>query len=98
MLIDSQKFKEALENKDELNIYAEFYNILESVVNLSKNHRALANNEEIGASVNILTEFYNIATDLYLKLKDMTKEEIFQQLEKLERLGCEAEDLLLVEQ
>lgn len=98
MLIDSQKFREALENKDELNIYSEFYNILESVVSLSKNHKELSTNEEISTSVNILIEIYNIAMNLYLKMKDMKKEEILQEIEKIEDLGCKAEDILCVEE
>lgn len=83
MPLQIEKFKETIENEDQLNIYSEFHTIMRSIVELSKEYKKLKTKESIEKARDICVELRNELEVLYEKLKDMNKEEIIKDVERI---------------
>ncbi len=91
MMLETEKFKEAVRNEDQLNIYAEFSNILNTIVDMSKEHNNLKTKEAIIEAKELCLELTNEARLVYENLNNIDKELIIASINKIEKLGKKLE-------
>lgn len=86
MPVDTEKFREVLTTEDQLAIYAEFYSIMNSIVELSRKRPRSGNRESIKRLMNVLTELRDAASVVHEGLKQKSTEDVIKDLEIVEKL------------
>lgn len=84
-----EKLREAIETNNQLNIYAEFCNLLKGIVEAAWTHTKGLPDESISRAIEMHTELKARLESLYEKIMDGSKEETLLSIEKVIDLSTE---------
>lgn len=95
MTLQFETLKELVESGDQLTLYTELSNILESVVSMAEKCICLPSKELIQTAIHEFNELKSITFMLYSKINEVSKEEAFSSIAQLEALTMNIEKLIV---